>query len=44
VEGIIKMDVLAVSSDLVFNYFFSMGVYWGFALAGFFGALSLFRV
>ena len=38
------MEVLAVSSDLVFNYFFSIGVYWGFLLAGFFAVLSLFRV
>lgn len=35
------MEVLPVSSDIVFNYFFSLGVYWSFVLAAFFGAVSL---
>lgn len=38
------MEVLPVSADLVFNYFFSIGVYWTFVLGGFFAVLSLFRV
>jgi hypothetical protein len=37
------MEVLAVSSDQVFNYFFSIGVYWGFMMASFFAVLTLFR-
>jgi len=38
------MDVIAITPDLVFNYFFSIGVYWAFILSGIFAALSLFRV
>jgi hypothetical protein len=38
------MEVFVVSSDVVFNYFFSIGVYWGLILAGFFAAISLLRV
>lgn len=38
------MEVFVVSSDPVFNYFFSFGVYWGFLLSGYFAVLSLFRV
>lgn len=37
------MEVFAVSSDVPFNYFFSLGVYWGFMMAGFFAVLTLFR-
>ena len=36
--------VMPVSSDIVFNYFFSIYAVWGFILAGFFAALSLFRL
>lgn len=38
------MEVIPVSADLVFNYFFSISVYWTFILGGFFGALALFRL
>lgn len=37
------MEVLAVTSDPIFNHFFSMSVYWSFILAGFFACLALFR-
>jgi hypothetical protein len=37
------MEVIAVSGDAVFNYFFSIGVYFSFILGGFFAVLSLFR-
>lgn len=36
------MEILPVSADLVFNYFFSIGVYWTFILGGFFAVLGLF--
>lgn len=36
------MEIIAVSSDVVFNYFFSQGVYWGFIMASGFAVLSLF--
>jgi hypothetical protein len=32
-----------ITPDPVFNYFFSLGVYWAFTLGGFFAVLSLFR-
>ena len=38
------MDVLVVSSDQAFNYFFSIGVYWGSLMAGFVAVFTLFRV
>lgn len=38
------MEVFAVSSDLAFNYFVSIGIYWGFLMSGYFAVLSLFRV
>ena len=37
------MQVIPVNSDLVFNYFFSIGVYFSFLLGGFFAVLALFR-
>lgn len=37
------MDVIPVSADAVFNYFFSIGVYWSFILGGFFAVTLLFR-
>lgn len=37
------MEVFPVSADLVFNYFFSIGVYWTFVLSGFFAVIALFR-
>jgi hypothetical protein len=38
------VDIIPVSADVVFNYFFSIWVYLGIFLAGTFGALSLFRL
>lgn len=38
------LDILVVSSDPAFNYFFSIGVYWGFLMGGFFGVLALFAI
>lgn len=38
------MEIIAVTSDPVFNYFFSIGIYWGFIMASGFAVLSLFRV
>jgi hypothetical protein len=40
----IDFDVMPVSADIVFNYYFTICVEWSFLLAGFFAALALFRL
>lgn len=35
------MEILVVTSDPAFNYFFSIGVYWGFLMGGFFGVFGM---
>jgi|GEM_PF-1752461 len=36
--------VMPISSDLVFNYFFSIFAWWTLLLSGLYAALSLFRL
>jgi len=38
------MEVIALTNDTIFNTYGSIGIYWGFALASGFAALSLFRL
>jgi hypothetical protein len=38
------MEVIPLSGDAVFNFFFSFGIYWTFILGGFFAVLALFRL
>lgn len=38
------VDIIPVSADIVFNYFFSIWIYLGIILVGTFGGLSLFRL
>jgi hypothetical protein len=37
------MEVIAVTSDPCFNYFFSIGVEWAFPLGGLMAVFTLFR-
>lgn len=38
------MEVMAITADPVFNYFFSYGAWWAVIASPFFAALSLFEL